>query len=532
MPPCMAPVPPATLLDLPSSAFGSHTAIILPAATNGGVTVEISYSSLNKHIDAVAGHLRALLHAGGAKDPVVAIAIENRVEFVLAFLAAPRAAAATAPLNPQYLQEEFRFYLEDNTATALLLGPEGNPAAHEAAKELQLPVYQLLYDGEGKPPRVEWLSGPGPNPLGTLPLAAPLVAGVVAEQPAFYMHTSGTTSRPKRVPLLHRNIAASVHNIQRTYEFGPEDRGLLVMPLFHIHGLAAGLLAPLCAGGAVVIHGKFSASRFWSDGTTHGVTWFTAVPTMHQVLLMRAATDFPKANPPPLRFIRSCSSSLAPAVLEGLEAAFGVPVLEAYAMTENAHQMTSNPLPKFGPHKPGSVGKPTFIEIAILDPELHILGPEKVGEVCIKGPSVTPGYCNNPAANEVAFQGGWFHTGDQGKLDVDGYLTLTGRLKELINRGGEKISPLEVDAVLLSHPGVAEAVSFGAPDLKYGEVVHAVVTAKPDTVLTPTDVVAHCAKHLAAFKVPSKVYIADSVPRTATGKIQRRIVAEHFLKAQ
>eukprot|EP00667_Euglena_gracilis_P006126 EG_transcript_6174 len=525
----MAFVPPTTLLDVPSPRFGGRLAVIIPAAVAGQqAAVEVSYTQLDQQVSTVAAHLRALLPA--PVSGTVAIAIENRVEFVLAFLGAPRAGAATAPLNPAYLKDEFRFYLEDNDARVLLVGPEGNPAAQLAAQELGLPIYQLTLKPEGL--AVDWVSGPGPNPLLPSPDAPPAWdAAAVAETEALFMHTSGTTSRPKRVPLLHRNMAASIHNIQRTYELGPEDRTLLVMPLFHIHGLMAVLLATLASGGAVILHGKFSASRFWADATAHAATWYSAVPTMHQVLLMRADKDYPKASPPPLRFIRSCSSSLAPAVLEGLEAQFGVSVLEAYAMTENAHQMTSNPLPKAGPRKPGSVGKPTFVELAILDPDCNVLPAEEIGEVCIKGPSVTPGYTNNPAANEEAFKGGWFHTGDQGKLDAEGYLTLTGRIKELINRGGEKISPLEIDAILLAHPSVGEAVSFAAADPKYGEVVHAVVTAKPGLTLTPQDVQEHCGRHLAAFKIPSKVYVADTVPRTATGKIQRRIVAEHFAKA-
>ncbi|KAM3568483.1 hypothetical protein VYU27_009395, partial [Nannochloropsis oceanica] len=270
-----------------------------------------------------------------------------------------------------------------------------------------------------------------------------------------YMHTSGTTSRPKRVRLTHGNLASSLANIQATYELSPSDRTLLVMPLFHVHGLIAGLLTTLASGGSVVIHGKFAASKFWGHVITHGVTWYTAVPTMQQILLMRADADYPKDNPPALRFIRSCSASLAASVLERLETAFGAPVLEAYAMTENAHQMTSNPLPKHGPRKPGSVGKATgTVKVAVLDDKCQALPPGAVGEVCIQGPSVTPGYVNNDEANKTGFEGGWFHTGDQGTLDAEGYLTLTGRLKELINRGGEKISPLEADAVLLSHPMV------------------------------------------------------------------------------
>jgi acyl-CoA synthetase (AMP-forming)/AMP-acid ligase II len=345
------------------------------------------------------------------------------------------------------------------------------------------------------------------------------------------------------------------------------------MPLFHVHGLMAGTLAVLAAGGAVVLPaaGRFSAATFWPDAVENKVTFFTAVPTIHQILVSRAAADFPAAAPPPLRVIRSCSASLAPATLAAVEAAFGAPVLEAYAMTEAAHQMTSNPLPKHGPRRPGTVGKAQgSVSVAILDKDCAQLGVGAVGEVCVRGPNVTAGYRANPAANAEAYAGGWFHTGDQvrvvgggcstyfgvyvtfpsnlsfltlppraqGFLDAEGYLTLTGRLKELINRGGEKISPLEVDAALLAHPEVAEAVSFAAPDEKYGDVVAAAVVLTPagaaraaaeGAAAVAESVRAHCGASLSGFKVPAQVFLTDALPKNATGKIQRRFMVEAFM---
>ena len=248
------------------------------------------------------------------------------------------------------------------------------------------------------------------------------------------------------------------------------------------------------------------------------------MPTIHQVLLLRAAKDYPSQDPPPLRLIRSSSSSLAPAILARLEGTFKAPVVEAYAMTEACHQMTSNPLR--GRRIPGSVGRGTGVDVAILDDKLRVLPPKKVGEVCIRGPNVTPGYLNNPKATEEAFAGGWFHTGDQGWLDEGGYLTLTGRLKELINRGGEKISPLEIDAAMISHQALAEAVAFGMPDEKYGEVVHAAVVAKQGMAdkVTEASVIEHCRPRLASFKIPIKIHFLEVMPKTPTGKVQRRMV--------
>lgn len=258
---------------------------------------------------------------------------------------------------------------------------------------------------------------------------------------ALFLHTSGTTSRPKGVPLTQANLASSIHHIKDWYELSPSDRTLIVMPLFHVHGLMAALLSTLAAGGTAVLpaSGRFSASSFWKDIKANNVTWYTAVPTIHQILL-KVHKSHPEAEYPKLRFIRSCSSTLAPAVLEDLQESFKAPVLEAYAMTEASHQMTSNPLPAHGPNKIGTVGKPTGIELAILNNDGEIQKPGVVGEVSIRGPNVTKGYRNNPDANKTAFEFGWFHTGDRGFVDEDGYLTLTGRIKELINRGGKWVT--------------------------------------------------------------------------------------------
>jgi acyl-CoA synthetase (AMP-forming)/AMP-acid ligase II len=311
-----------------------------------------------------------------------------------------------------------------------------------------------------------------------------------------------------------------------TYALTSADVSLCVMPLFHVHGLVASTLATLRSGGTVVVPPRFSASTFWPAVKVHRATWYTAVPTIHQVLLTRADEDqAPASGTSGLRFIRSCSSALAPATMTGLEARFGCPVLEAYGMTEAAHQMASNPLPP-APRQPGSVGRGTGVQIAIMDDGGALLPAGAQGEVVIQGPNVTRGYHNNPEGNAAAFTHGWFRTGDQGVLDAAGYLTLVGRLKELINRGGEKISPREIDEVLLTHLAVAEAVCFGVPDAKYGEEVAAAVVLRGEA--SAAALAAHCRERLAAFKVPKTIYLVTQIPRTATGKIQRRVVAAAF----
>jgi acyl-CoA synthetase (AMP-forming)/AMP-acid ligase II len=344
---------------------------------------------------------------------------------------------------------------------------------------------------------------------------------------ALILHTSGSTGRPKRVPLSHANLTISAQNVARSYQLTADDVSLCVMPLFHVHGLVASTLATLSTGGTVVVPAKFSPLSFWRVAQESGATWYSAVPTIHQLLLARVKPgDPPPAGAEKLRFIRSCSASLPPQVMHDLESAFGAPVLEAYGMTEAAHQMASNPLPP-GARLPGSVGPGTDVGITIRDDQGREMPPGQRGEVCIHGPNVIAGYENNPEANATAFfEGGWFRTGDQGVLDADGYLTLVGRLKELINRGGEKISPREIDEVLLTHPSVAEAVCFGVPHQTWGEEVAAAVVLREP--VAETDLHAFCKERLAEFKRPKQIHITEVIPRTATGKIQRRVVAQAF----
>jgi acyl-CoA synthetase (AMP-forming)/AMP-acid ligase II len=500
--------PTATLADLFSRADPGHPAVLLPEDNSS-----TSYRALAGQVEALAAALR---QSGLQPGQAVAVVLPNGLEYLAAFLAIPRARLVAAPLNPAYKAEEFRFYLEDAGVRAVLAPPDAHPV-RDVARDLGLPVWGATRDAHG---RVR-LEGEGRRTGAGLTLEPPR-----ADDVALFLHTSGTTSRPKGVPLTHANLMASARNIAAGYRLTPADTSLVVMPLFHVHGLIGATLSTLLAGGTLVIPSRFSAGAFWPAVQAHRVTWYSAVPTIHQVLLARAEADGAPAHSG-FRFIRSCSSALAPATLAQLESRFDAPVLEAYGMTEAAHQMASNPLPP-AVHKPGTVGPGTNVDVAVMDEAGNLLPPAAPGEVVIRGPNVTGGYHNNPEANAQAFTRGWFRTGDRGVLDGDGYLTLIGRIKELINRGGEKISPLEVDAALLAHPAVAEVATFGAPDPKYGEEVHAAVVLKGDA--TVDELQAHCRSRLADFKVPKVVYLTKELPRTATGKVQRRHVAAAFLK--
>lgn len=334
------------------------------------------------------------------------------------------------------------------------------------------------------------------------------------------LHTSGTTSRPKIVPLSVANLCASASNIRNTLKFTPQDIGLNIMPLFHIHGLIAGVLAPLSAGAQVFCTPGFNALKFFAWMDEAKPTWYTAVPTMHQAIVARAKgnTEIIKRNP--LRFLRSSSSSMPPQVIKELEEIFSAPLVEAYGMTEATHQMASNPLPPAA-RKPGTVGLPAGPEVQIMGEDGSILAPNLVGEIVIRGPNVTVGYENNPKANEEGFRNGWFRTGDQGVKDADGYISITGRLKEIINRGGEKVSPREVDEILMDHPAVAQVVCFGMPHPKLGEEVAAVVVFKEGKTATERELQDFVGQRAADYKVPKKILFMEEIPKGATGKLQR-----------
>jgi acyl-CoA synthetase (AMP-forming)/AMP-acid ligase II len=342
---------------------------------------------------------------------------------------------------------------------------------------------------------------------------------------ALILHTSGTTSRPKIVPLSHRNVCCSAQNIQRTLGLTKEDRCLNVMPLFHIHGLMAATLSPVSVGASVFCTPGFNALKFFAWLDEARPSYYTAVPTMHQAILARASRNREVIDATPLRFIRSSSSALPPQVMEELEEVFGIPVVEAYAMTEAAHQMTCNPLPPCD-RKAGTVGVAAGPEVSIMDEAGTHLKADSVGEIVIRGDNVTDGYEKNPEANAEAFTDGWFRTGDQGVMDAAGYLTITGRLKEIINRGGEKISPREVDEVIMDHPAIQQVVAFAVPHDKLGEQVAAAAVLREGMKATPQEIREFAAGQLADFKVPKEILILEEIPKGPTGKLQRIGLAE------
>jgi len=474
----------------------------------------LTYGGLAAQIAATVSDLNRL---GVGRSDRVAIVLPNGPEMAAAFLAVS-AGASSAPLNPSYTKDEFAFYLQDLGAKVVIVEAVSTSPALEAAAELGVPVLTISWEDT--------------DPAGTFRIDASDLSGKPSQtgwseglDEALVLHTSGTTSRPKVVPLSTQNVLASAGNVGASLALTPDDTGLNIMPLFHIHGLIASLLASVAAGAHVVCTPGFNALKFFGWVDEVSPTWYTAVPTMHQAILGRAARNRDIVQAARLRFARSSSSSLPPPVMAELEEVLVCPVIEAYGMTEAAHQMACNPLPPVA-RKPGTVGCAAGPEIAIMDPGGTILAQGESGEIVIRGPNVFSGYENNPDANATAFSNGWFRTGDLGVLDADGYLTISGRLKEIINRGGEKIAPREVDDVLQAHPAIDQIVTFALPHDKLGEAVAAVVVFKEGEAAEVAELKAYAAERLAAFKVPATIIVRDEIPKGATGKLQRIGLAE------
>jgi acyl-CoA synthetase (AMP-forming)/AMP-acid ligase II len=482
----------------------------------------LTYGGLREHVDGTVATLNAL---GIGRGERVAIVLPNGPEMASAFISIA-SGATTAPFNPGYKRKEYDFYLEDLGAKVLVVEEGSESEAIDSALALGIGIIEL---------RVEDGAPAGAFDLVARDGAANLVSAAEAtssgpaqaDDVALVLHTSGTTSRPKIVPLLHSNVCASAKNIRTTLSLVPEDRCLNLMPLFHIHGLMAPVLSSLSTGAEVVCTPGFNALKFFSWLDAAAPTWYSAVPTMHQTILARSSRNPDSVAGARLRFIRSSSSSLPPQVLHELESTFGVPVVEAYAMTEASHQMTCNQLPP-GQRKAGTVGIASGPEVAVMNDTGDLLEAGAIGEIVIRGPNVTPGYENNPEANATAFTNGWFRTGDEGVMDDDGFFSLTGRLKEIINRGGEKISPLEVDVVLMDHPAVQQVVTFAMPHDKLGEEVAAAVILREGAEADPQEIRAFASERLANFKVPKTVLILDQIPKGPTGKLRRIGLAEQL----
>ena len=472
---------------------------------------KLSYENLKSFTDNIARQLAG--NEISNKDRA-AIVLPNGPFMASSFLAISSYMSA-APLNPAYKADEYEFYLKDLSPKIVIVEPNSKNNVIEVAKKLKIPVCEIKIQKDSPPGLFDLFDNTSQYSLPE------------ENDEALVLHTSGTTSKPKIVPLTNKNIFSSAINISKSLELSEIDHCLNIMPLFHIHGLIAIIAASMKVGASVCAGNGFNAIKFLEIAKSEKITWYSGVPTMHQAILLRAEKKLELAKNLKLKFIRSSSASLPPAVFEKLNNVFKCPVIEAYGMTEATHQMTSNPLPP-KIQKPGFVGIPAGPDVCIMDDADKILNQGETGEVCIKGNNVTLGYDNNPEANKKSFSNGWFRTGDQGYFDQDGFLKISGRLKEIINKGGEKISPLEVDNILMDHPLIEQAVCFGYEDKMLGEEIAAAIIVKEGQNFSEIDVKNYAEEKLAKFKIPKKIFFVNEIPKGATGKLQRNVLAKNF----
>ncbi|QOZ54872.1 non-ribosomal peptide synthetase [Bradyrhizobium sp. CCBAU 53338] len=496
-------------------AFHARTTPAAPALLAPG-RPPLSYGELGARIEHLLRTLRGL---GISPADRVAVALPRGADSALALIAVA-SSCACVPVNPDLTVDELQRYFSEMKLTALVTRSDMNSPSRDVARSLDVAVIDFV---------------PGPDTdLGGCEFIGPRVGPACAsgaaraEDDAFILLTSGTAARPKMVPLTHRNVCLSAQNAGRVLSLAPQDRLLNALPLFHAHGLISGLLTALAAGSSVICTNGFDAPSFFGWMRDLQPTWYTAVPTIHRALLTAAEANPERVRSSSLRVIRSASSSLAPAILNGLETTFGVPVLETYGMTEAASQIAANP---FELRKIGSVGRAAGPEIAIMNETGRGLASGERGEIMLRGPNMSRGYYNDEAATQAAFRDGWFRTGDLGYLDADGYLFIVGRIKDVINRGGQKISPLEVEEVLLAHPAVLEAGVFAVPHAKLGENVAAVVVLRPGSEATSDQLRQFARKRLAAYKVPSLIRNVAALPKGASGKVKRNALAEMISSA-
>jgi acyl-CoA synthetase (AMP-forming)/AMP-acid ligase II len=490
------------LLEYQAARIPEAPAILAPGRA------PLTYRRLYQHVE---GAGRALRATGIGRGDRVAVVLPNGPEMAVAVLTVA-ANATCAPVNPAYGVEELDRYFADLQPRTLITQRGIDSPARHVALSRGIRVVELSIASDAEAGRFTLSEDHGWPPSDEQ---------VSPSDVALLLLTSGTTSRPKIVPLTHAKICTSAYAHGAALTLREADRCLNVLPLFHGHGLVATVIASLAAGASVVCTTGLDANSFSAWLKACEPTWYSAVPTMHQAILAQARLKREPAVACRLRFVRSSSAPLPPSIFAELEQAFEAPVIEWYGMAEvAASPIACNPLPP-RQRKPGSVGIRVGLDVAIMDEAGGLLPRGQTGQVVVRGASVIDGYDGNPMATDAAFAGDWFKTGDLGFFDDDGYLFLRGRIREMINRGGEKIAPKEVDDVLLEHPAVAEVVTFAVPHATLGEDVASAVVLRPDAVATPKDIRRFAIGRIADFKIPRQVLVVREIPKGPTGKVQR-----------
>lgn len=501
------------LLAIQVERHGGACALQIP----GGE--QLSYGDVGQRVGKVSGQLRALNLTGKSR---VAIALPNGLNMSIMLLAVTSTAVA-APLNPAYREAEFLSYLNDIGADCIVVpaGSHSSPAC-AAARRSGIAIVELASDGVTLIASRDIL-----HALNRRSCAVAEDGPLLNPDPddiAVILLTSGSTGRSKRVPLTHRNLCVSVADVCHTLQLDERDVCLSMWEQFHIGGVTDLLLAPLASGGRIICTSGFDAKEFFKILDDQSPTWFQGVPTtLHEIMAVAEKTGWSRAKTS-LRFIRATAAALSPQLMDRIESLFQVPVVQTFGMTEAAPLITTNPLPP-GTRKAGSTGPTCGPLISVRDAKGRVLPAYETGEIVVKGENVVAGYEANPEATAQSFRDGWFHTGDTGYLDSDGYLFLKGRIKEQINRGGEKIIPQEIDDVLTAHPEIAQAASFSVKHPTLGEDVGVAVVLRKNSTLDAVGIRRFVASQLSDFKVPRTILFLDSLPRNTIGKVRRETLA-------
>ncbi len=469
---------------------------------------------------------RLLVSAGVKKGERVSLFLTNRLEYLVFYFACFKIGAWAGPVNALLKPHEVEFILNDSEAMVAVTEQGLYPAIEQSRERLASLRKVILVDADG--PTDSESRGYRSQNIIFFDRAAALAdrddtvadAGLAPEDEAVIIYTSGTTGKPKGVLLTHGNLTANAEQIARWLALSESDRALMIMPLFHVNALMTTGLAALAAGGSIVLAPRFSASRHWEIIARHGVTYFGSVATMLSLLNHTYPEGIPDGvDISSLRFALCGSAPVPVEVIERFESLFGRPIIEGYGLSESTCRSTFNPLDR---RRAGSVGLPIGNEVKVFDSNDCEVGPGEIGEIVLRGPNIMKGYYNNPRATAEAFRSGWFHTGDLGYKDEEGFFYIVDRKGDMIIRGGENIYPREIDEVLYRHPSIKDAATIGVPDTLYGEEVKSFVVLKDGVQATEQELMEFCRAYLADFKCPKRIEVLDEIPKGPTGKLLKR----------
>jgi long-chain acyl-CoA synthetase len=475
---------------------------------------QFTYAEFDEAVEATA---RLLVSHGINKGDVVSLLMPNSAEYLIAYFACWKLGALAGPVNSLLKENETAYVMNNSEAKAILVHPEFQERVESIRGELPHLRSVITFDDEAEATRE--FAYPSSTNLS--------LSYIDRNDDAIIIYTSGTTGKPKGCLLTHGNVIANARQISQWLSFGEDDRLLTIMPLFHMNAVSVTTLSAMYGGGSTVISPRFSANRFWNIISDYRITSFGSVATMLSMLLNSYPDGLPEGlKTAQLRFAM-CGSAPVPAeVMKKFEETFNCPVVEGYGLSESTCRSTFNPPDER--RRPGSCGLPIGNEMKVFDDNDKEVPDGELGEIVLRGDNILKGYFKNPEATEQAFRNGWFHTGDVGYRDEDGYFYIVDRKSDMIIRGGENIYPREIDEVLYQHPAVAAAATIGVPDPLYGEEVAAFIVLKDGLKTTEADLLAFCAERLADYKCPKSIRIVSEIPKGPTGKLLKRELSKQF----